>query len=112
MAYSREQLVLLALGELGVPGAGQAPSAEDKATVDGKLNSVMDDLALRNIYTWGDPDQIEDAAAIHLAKIMAFASARSFGQPEDETARLASESRLRALQPMIATGQTQTTEYF
>lgn len=112
MSYTREALVLLALEELGVPGAGQTPSAEDKATVDNKLNSVMDDLALRNIYAWGNPDDIDDAAAIHLAKIMAQASARSFGQAPDETVRLLAEGRLRGLKQSIATGQAQTSDYF
>jgi hypothetical protein len=112
MTYSREKLVLLALEELGVPGAGQAPSAEDKKVIDDKLNSVMDDLALRDIYAWGDPDQTPDAAAIHLAKIMANASARSFGQAADEGVRLLAESRLRALKLAVLSGQPQTTEYF
>jgi hypothetical protein len=112
MAYSREALVLLALEELGVPGAGQTPDAADKKTIDDKLNSVMDDLALRDIYTWGDPDQVDDAAAIHLSKIMANASARSFGQAADETVRLLAESRLRSLKLAVLSGQPQTTEYF
>lgn len=112
MAYSREALVLLALEELGVPGAGQAPSAEDKATIDNKLNSVMGDLAQRNIYVWGDPDQIDDAAAIHLAKIMANASARSFGQAPDEAARLYSEARLKELRPYIDAGEPVRALYF
>lgn len=112
MPYSRENLVLLALEELGVPGAGQTPSAEDKATIDNKLNSVMDDLAQRNIYVWGDPDQIEDAAAIHIAKIMAHASARSFGQAADEAARLYSEARLKELRPYIDAGDPIPALYF
>lgn len=112
MAYSRERLVLLALEELGVPGAGQTPSAEDKSTIDNKFTSVMDDLAERNIYTWGDPDETPDAAAIHLAVIMANASARSFGQVQDDAKRLSAEARLRGLKQMIVTGEPQTIEWF
>lgn len=112
MAYSREALVLLALEELGVPGAGQTPSAEDKKTIDDKLNSVMADLAQRNVYVWGDPDQIDDATAIHLAKIMAHASARSFGQVADEGARLYSEARLRELKPYIDAGDPIRAVYY
>lgn len=112
MAYSREQLVLLALEELGVPGAGQTPSAEDKATIDNKLNSVMDDLALRNIFTWGDPDQTPDAAAVHLAVIMAHASARTFGQAPDEGRRLLAEQRLTGLRQTLVSGQPQVIEWY
>lgn len=112
MTYSREQLVFLALKELGVPGAGQTPSAEDKATVDEKFNSVMADLAQRNIYVWGDPDQTDDAAAIHFSVCLAQACCREFGQAKDETARLLAESRLRALKLEVLSGQPQTTEYY
>lgn len=112
MTYSREKLVLLALEELGIPGAGQTPSAEDKKTVDDKLNSVMDDLAERNIYAWGDPDQTPDAVAIHVAVCMSVASARSFGQAPDESRRLLAEGRLRELKQVILSGQPQQTEYF
>lgn len=112
MAYSREALVLLALEELGVPGAGQTPSAEDKATIDNKLNAVMDDLAERNIFTWGDPDQTPDAAAIHIAVCMAQASARSFGQAKDEAARLLAEARLRELKQVILSDQPQNIGWF
>lgn len=112
MAYSREALVLLALGELGVPGAGQTPSAEDKKEVDDKLNSVMDDLARRNVYVWGDPDQIEDAAAIHLAQILSFASSRAFGVAPNEASRLYAEARLRELRPYIDAGDPVRASYF
>jgi hypothetical protein len=110
MAYSREQLVLLALDEHGIPGAGQTPSAEDKKFVDDRLDSVMADLAQRNIYTWGDVDAIDDAAAIHLAKILAVAS--PIGNPIPESERLLAESRLRALNQVILSGQPQTIEWF
>lgn len=112
MTYSREKIVFLALKELGVPGAGQTPSAEDKATVDEKFNSVMADLAQRNIYVWGDPDKTEDAAAVHIGVCLAQACCREFGQAKDEPARLLSEARLRALQVITLTGQPQTTEYY
>lgn len=112
MSYTREALILLALKELGVPGAGQTASAEDKQTVDDKLNSVMDDLALRHVYTWGDPDSIEDAAVLHLAVILANASAREFGQPQDEMRRLMSEGRLKELRQYIDAGDPIRANYF
>lgn len=112
MTYSREKLVLLALEEMGIPGSGQTASAEDRKTVDDKLNSVMDDLAERNIFTWGDPDQTPDSAAIHLAVIMAQASARSFGLPKDEPTRLLAEARLRELKAVILSGQPQQSDYY
>lgn len=112
MTYSREQLINRALGNLSVVGAGQTASAEDFATVDGMLNSVMSDLAQRDIYTWGDPDTIDDGAFLHLAEVVADAAANDFGQPKDKDKRLTAEARLRGLQPTIYSGAPQTTEYF
>lgn len=112
MSYSREALVLLALEELGVPGAGQTPSAEDKATVDNKLNSVMDDLAQRNIYVWGNPDETDDASAVHFAVCLAQACCREFGQPKDEGVRLLAEARLMELRPYIDAGDPIHADYF
>lgn len=110
--YSREQLVSLALEELGVIGAGQTAEAEDAKRVDDKVNSVMSDLAKRTVWTWGDPDQIDDEAALHLAVILANASARSFGKSSDETVRLMAEGRLKELAEYIDAGDPIPAVYY
>lgn len=112
MTYSREQLINRALGNLSVVGAGQTASAEDTALVNTFVNSVMSDLAQRDIYTWGDPDHIDDGAFVHLGVILANAAAPDFGQPQDDKVRLMAEARLRGLQPTIYSGGPQEVEYF
>ncbi len=112
MTKTREDLVTRALSKLGAIGAGQTPSAEDAAVVDGVVEPVMDDLASRGIYSWGDPDELDDDAFEHLAQVLSVAVARDFGLPSDEMARLAAESRLRQLNPTVLSGQPQTTEYY
>jgi hypothetical protein len=72
----------------------------------------MSDLATRDIYQWGDPDQIDDDAFEHLADVLAIANARDFGKEPDEQSRMLAESRLRQLNLTFLSGQPQTTEYY
>src|SRR5690242_15539895 len=106
MSQSREALVARALHKLGVIGAGQSGSAEDTQLVNGTVDTVLSDLASRNIYQWGDPDQIDDDAFEHLAELIAEANARDFGADRNEQNRLLAESRLRQLQPTLLSGQS------
>lgn len=112
--YSREQLVLGALQELGVVGSGQTPEAEDAKAVDDRINSVMADLAKRNVWVWGDPDQIDDAAYNHLVMIMANTTgiSRQFGVAADDAARVYAEDRLKELRMVQDAGDPIRAEYF
>lgn len=109
---SREQLVKRALQEIKVVAAGQTPSAEDAKTVDDEIVPVLSDLSKRNVYPFGDPDQIEDDAFVHLAIILGNSVARSFGQPYDDGLRLMAESRLRQLYAEQLSGQPVVVNYF
>lgn len=112
MTTTREQLVQRALREVGAAPAGQASAPEDYQAMDGEVESLMADLAQRNVWVWGDPDQIDDAAAIHLAKLLGNSAARQFGLQSDEAVRLYSEARLRDLRAVTLSGQPQQTDYF
>lgn len=109
---SREELVKRALQELKVVAAGQTPSAEDAKTVDDEIVPVLSDLSKRNVYPFGDPDQIEDDAFVHIAIILGNSVAGSFGQPYDDGLRLMAESRLRQLYVEQLSGQPVVVEYF
>jgi hypothetical protein len=112
MTKTRAQLIDEALLELGARGSGQAAAPEDYQNIDGVVDAVMADLAERDIYVWGDPDEIDDAAFVHLAKLLANEKARSFGLAPDETKRLMCEARLRQLKQVILSGQPQQVDYF
>lgn len=112
MTKTREQFVNRALRKLGALPTGQAADPEDYTAVDGTVQSVMSDLATRDIYQWGDPDQIDDDAFEHLADILSQANARDFGMTPDENVRLLAESRLRQLNLTFLSGQPQTTDYY
>lgn len=109
---SREQLVTRALQKLKVLAAGQSPSAEDYQVVDDDLVPVLSDLSTRNIYPFGDPDQIEDNAFVHLADILANSVAADFGRDQNDTVRLAAEARLRELTAQTLSGQALQVDYF
>lgn len=115
---SREELVYRALSKLKVLAAGQTPAAEDYAVVDNDLEPVLSDLSTRNIYPYGDPDQIEDNAFVHLAVCLAVSTSGDFSgvqidpQMSNEQLRLLAESRLRELTAQTLSGQPQRVEYY
>ncbi|TPM37048.1 hypothetical protein [Mesorhizobium sp. B2-3-2] len=115
---SREQLVTRALQKLKVLAAGQSPSAEDYQVVNDDVEPVLSDLSTRNVYPFGDPDQIEDNAFVQLAICLAIASANDFGSPQidsglsNEQLRLSTESRLRELTAQTLSGQPLQVDYF
>lgn len=109
---TRQQLILRALQELGVVGAGQAASAEDAKIVDAEVEPALANLAQRGVWQWGDPDQIDDDAFIHLAKWLANSVAIAFGKAADENLRLLEEQALRELRPLIRSGEPLAVDYF
>jgi len=109
---SRQQLIDRALKELGIVAAGQSASAEDVAVIEAEIDPIMQDLSTRNIWQWGDPDEFDDNAVIHLAKILANSVARVFGMEPDESKRQYCEMRLRLLSPVEMSGQPQKSVYY
>lgn len=112
MSYTREEWVNGALEELGVVGSGQEASAEDAQTVDRHVNSVINDLVTRSVWSIGDPDTIDDGAYNHLCVILAQVVARKFGQEPSEQARLMAENRLRELGAETLSYQPLAVDYF
>lgn len=112
MTKTRDDLVNRALRKLGALPTGQAADPEDFQAVDGTVESVMSDLATRNVWQWGDPDQIDDDAFEHLAELLAIANAEDFGAAADEQKRLLMEHRLRQLNVPYLSGQPQSVEYY
>lgn len=112
MTKTREQLVSRALQKIRVVGSGQTASAEDTQLVDGIVEPLMQDLAARNIFHWGDEDELPDEAFEHLADLLGNAAAPDFGKASDDAARRSAEGRLRLLEPVTLSGQVLNTEYF
>lgn len=109
---TRQQLVIRALQKLKVLAAGQTPSAEDAKLVDDEIVPVLSDLNTRSVYPFGDPDQIEDEAFVHLADVLANSVAADFGREQSEETRLLAERRLRELGAQTLSGQALQVDYF
>lgn len=98
MPKTRTDLINEALDLLGVVGAGQTPSAEDRAVIDGKIAPKLAELARREIVYVADPDTVEDEIFDALATLLAEEAGPKFGRPRDLSARLEAEGRLIELQ--------------
>lgn len=109
---TREELVNRALQKLHVLAAGQAASPEDYALVDGALVPVLSSLSSRNIYPFGDPDQIEEDAFEHLADLLAYSTAGDFGRTPDGAKRTEAETLLREISAESLSYQPLKAEYF
>lgn len=106
---SKQQLIQRALQKNGV---AEPAAAADVALVDAVIPPVMDSLASRGIYQWGDPDEYDPGASEYLAGLLANATARDFGLAFDPQLESYLEGRLRQLEPVILSGQPQRAEYF
>lgn len=78
MAKTRADLVNEALSQLKVVGAGQSASAEDYAAVDGKVDAVLAELAVRNVATIPNLNDIPLEVFLPVATCLAAACAGDF----------------------------------
>lgn len=100
MPRTRQDLAAATLEELQVAGVDDPPSAEDRNTVVGVMDSVFVDLRMRNVILWGIGSEIEDEQFEHLACVLAKRVASRFGRGADAgvQARAAeAEDKLRTL---------------
>lgn len=112
MTQSRQALVNRALFHLRAKPLGRAAAAELYSEVDDSLEAMLSSLATRNVWQWGDPDQIDDDAFETLARLLANLNASGFGGAYDEGNRRSLEGQLRELSLTSLSGQPQRAEYF
>lgn len=117
MTYTRAGLILEALSQLKVIGAGQPAAAEDAALVDGKIDAVAADLSARRVVYIADLDDIPAEAFLPLATCVAASCADDFGVTRQKLPDgsdilvLAAERQLRA-QASRPTYTTLPVDYF
>lgn len=93
---TREQLIARVLKNLGVLAAGQAPSDEDRAEIDDLIEPVCAKLLDDSIAKLNG-DEIDDAAYLPLAAIIAEAAMVPFGiagQKASDLVALADRARM------------------
>lgn len=88
MPYTRQDLVLAALDNLGATEEGQTPSTETTAKVDRKLYGILAELQDLGICYYRDTDNIPPAAFSALADVVASSCRSIFGITGDEAAGL------------------------
>jgi hypothetical protein len=116
MSKTRAELVNEALTILGANPAGQEPSSEDYAHVDGKVEPVLDDLAARGV-TVSSPSDIADEAFTYLAAVLAYHSSGYFGvvgaeKADLQTALMLAERQLRLQSRRTTLYKPVRAEYF
>jgi len=103
---TRRDLVDQSLANLGVLAAGQTPSAEDVARMDGYVDPVVEGLAEREIVEVDDLDQIPAAWFLPLSYIVSGAAAADFGAANDPRVILLGDRGEKLLHEMLQTRAT------
>lgn len=109
---TRAQLIERALKSIGALEPGEAPSSEDYDTVDDLIDPLIAQLAEDEVINIQDPDQIELAVFLPLARLLANAAGPDFGSPINEDAKMRDENTLRRLAASEPTGEVLKTVYY
>ena len=97
MSRTRADLRFKALSIIVGGDVGQAPSNEDASALDGYIDGVLSELAVKSIVYIGDADDIPDEYFLSLAHLVANAAATEFGGKYDASAQQVFENKLRVL---------------
>ena len=108
---TKAELISRALGFLNVIQAGQDPSAEDYALVEGHVSGKVAELARRKILYVNDVDSIEDELFLPLARLVANSAGPEFGQPYDPNVDAREEQRIKDINRGPSVYETLRTEY-
>lgn len=118
LTKTRNDLVNQALRNLGILAAGQTADTEDFEAVDDHVDGTLAQLAVRDIVTIVDDDDIPIEWMEALSVVLADAAAIEFGQagiptsPEKPNPVGDAEALLREMNRGRPTGEPQRGEYF
>lgn len=112
MAKTRAELRNKAYDIIVGGDAGQTPSAEDAAAIDGFIDPVIARLAAKNSVYIQDADAVEDELFLDLAELVANAAASEFGSGQDPNKEKFHVNELRALTRQTPGYGPQQVEYF
>lgn len=94
---TRDQLVYRALKNLAIIEPGEAPSAEDYATVDDLVDPLLAQLATDQVVYVPDPEQIDLDIYMPLARLLANMAGPDFGSAINSQAKQEDENLLKRL---------------
>ena len=112
MSKTRVQIQSKAIAILVGGDVGPNPSDEDATTIDGYIDSVVDEINQDGTTYISDPDELDDALFLTFCKLVANAAAEEFGAKSDENAAQQWRNRIRVIKRQTPGYGPQLTEYF
>lgn len=109
---TRDQLITRALKNIGIIESGEAPSAEDYASVDDLIDPLIAQLSADGIVYIADPDEIELEFYLPLARILGNIAGPDFGSAINEDAKTRDENILRRIEATKPTFETVKAKYY
>lgn len=94
---TRDQLIQRALKEIGALLPGEAPAAEDYATINDCIDPLIAQLDADTIILIQDPDAIDLNVFLPLARLLANVAGPEFGAPINDNAKVRDEAILRRI---------------
>lgn len=112
MPKTRADIQFKALSIILGGDVGQVPSAEDADTLNGYIDTQVDELAADGTIYISDPDSLEDELFLTFCKLVANAAADEFGGKSDEVKAQQLRNRLRVISRQTPGYGPQQSEYF
>ncbi len=112
MSKTRAEIQFKTLAILVGGIIGDAPSAEDAATIDGYIDGEVAELSADGTIYIDDPDVLPDELFTVFCKLVANAAADEFGGTSDEGKAQQLRNRLRVIVRQTAGYGPQKAEYF
>lgn len=110
--YTRDQLVDEVLRKLMVVGAGQSPDTEDQELVDGKVDSLIDQLSADGVVQITDDDAIPGEFFDPVASLLANLCGPDFGKTFSPDVVAYYEQRMKKTLMVGPTYQPIETDHF
>jgi len=112
MTKTRVEIQAKALAILVGGDVGATMSDEDATTLDGYIDSVVDEINEDGTTYISDPDTLQDALFLSFTKLVANAAAEEFGAKSDEKAAQLLRNRIRVITRQTPGYGPQEVEFF
>jgi len=112
MSKSRQDIQFKVVSILVGGDVGAPVSAEDADTINGYIDSEVDELNADGTIYIADPDDLDDSLFITFCKLVANAAAEEFGAQSNEQVAQQLRNRLRVIARPIPGYGPQQVEFF
>ncbi len=112
MPKTRQEIQFKVIAILVGGDIGDAPSDEDATTIDGYIDSVVDEINEDGTTYISDPDVLDDSLFNVFCKLVANAAAEEFGAQSNEQNAQAWRNRIRVIKRQTPGYGPQIVEFF